>query len=160
MPVNIYIQLKMANCGAEFRAVEASGIPSEVFVFLAACGVGRLKISVWKFHKSEKGYGLSLFWRTGEGRPDTLIMPTTHLSMDDLSRSTVRARGSSEARSECRSSCKGNELEPKLNQGGLMLTLLEFQKCQLLAKEGVKSQNLHRVLLVLVAFPLLLPLWI
>ena len=62
----------MANCGAEFRAVEASGIPSEVFVCLAACGVGRLKIPVWKFHKSEKGYGLSLFWRTGEGRPDTL----------------------------------------------------------------------------------------
>ena len=47
----------MANCGAEFRAVEASGIPSEVFVCLAACGVGRLKIPVWKFHKSEKGYG-------------------------------------------------------------------------------------------------------
>ena len=57
-----------------FRAVEASGIPSEVLLFLATSGVGQLKPPVWKFHKGEKGYGLSLFWRTstGEQSPGTL----------------------------------------------------------------------------------------
>ena len=66
--------MRMANHGAEFRAVEASGIPSEVLLFLATSGVGQLKPPVWKFHKGEKGYGLSLFWRTstGEQSPGTL----------------------------------------------------------------------------------------
>ena len=61
------------NHGGEFRAIEVSGIPSEVLVLLAASGVGQLKTSlVWKLHKGEKGYRLSSFWITGEGRHDTL----------------------------------------------------------------------------------------
>ncbi len=131
---------KMTDHGAEFRAVEASGIRSEVLLILAASGVRQLNTPVWKFHKSEKGYGLSLFWRTGEQRPDTLrITPTIRHSREGLSTATVQVRGSNEARSECRSSWKGSVL--MAGKEGLIRALLEFQRCQLLVKEGVSCQS-------------------
>jgi len=49
-----------------FALLKLAGLLSEVFLVLAASGVGQLKFLVWKFHKGEKGYGFLLFWRTEE----------------------------------------------------------------------------------------------
>lgn len=119
-----------------FALLKLSGI-------LSPCLLGQLKLLVWKFHKGEKRYSFLLFWRTEEepkNKDMTLkITPTTHLGRD-VSTTMVQASGSNEAKSECRSSCKGSKLQ--LEQRGLMMALLEFHlRCCLFAMEVVKCQS-------------------